>query len=188
MTLICIRAMDAMMNDDALWLETRVKETLPVRVRCTENGILPVREQGEGQDAWMTRLASVVGASDPVIAKYTLHALAAGIRPGDSTRLNALLAEMQTLAPTDAIERALIIQMLLVSSSAVEAMTKAGRAPSMDAQIAISNAAIRLMRLFIQQGDALRRYRSQGTQSVTVTNITADQAIVGNVYGGENKN
>ena len=44
--------------------------------------------------------------------------------------------------------------------------------------------AAKMMRLYLQQFEVLRRYRNAGRQNIQVTHVYADQAIVGDVVQG----
>lgn len=129
---------------------------------------------------WQEKLQNAVGTMDTSIAKYTVNALALGLQGKDDATLNALLAQVQEMEPRNAVERCLLIQMMLISHKAVSAL---GRSSSMfgngEADI---TRAMRFMRLYLQQAETFRKLRGGGQQTITINHVSANQAVVGDVY------
>src|SRR4051794_37424122 len=98
--------------------------------------------------------------------------------------LNAALAAVTGIAPRDEAEAMLAAQMVGVHWLAMDLLRKANdRALLNDA----GNLAVKLLRTYTTQLEALKRYRSVGEQRVVVqhqhVNVTAEQAAV-QVNGG----
>jgi hypothetical protein len=98
--------------------------------------------------------------------------------------LNAALAAVTGIGPQDEAEAMLATQMVAVHWVAMDLLRKANdRALLNDA----GNLAVKLLRTYTTQLEALKRYRSAGEQRVVVqhqhVNVTADQAAV-QVNGG----
>jgi uncharacterized protein (DUF305 family) len=103
-------------------------------------------------------------------------------QPISEQNLNAAVAAVAGIAPRDEAEAMLAAQMVGVHWTAMELLRKANdRALLNDA----SNLAVKLLRTYTAQLEALKRYRSTGEQRVVVqhVNVTADQAAV-QVNGG----
>jgi hypothetical protein len=113
----------------------------------------------------------------------TTH-LAPSTEPVSAETLNAALAAVTGIAPRDEAEAMLAAQMVGVHWLAMDLLRKANdRARLNDA----GNMAVKLLRTYTAQLEALKRYRSAGEQRVVVqhqhVNVTADQAAV-QVNGG----
>jgi hypothetical protein len=113
----------------------------------------------------------------------TTH-LAPSTEPVSAENLNAAVAAVTGIAPRDEAEAMLAAQMVGVHWLAMDLLRKANdRALRNDA----GNLAVKLLRTFPAQLEALKRYRSAGEQRVVVqhqhVNVTADQAAV-QVNGG----
>jgi uncharacterized protein (DUF305 family) len=99
--------------------------------------------------------------------------------PVSAENLNAALAAVTGIAPRDEAEAMLAAQMVGVHWLAMDLLRKANdRAMLNDA----GNLAVKLLRTYTMQIEALKRYRSAGEQRVVVqhqhVNVTADQAAV----------
>jgi len=104
--------------------------------------------------------------------------------PVSAENLNAALAAVTGIAPRDEAEAMLAAQMVGVHWLAMDLLRKANdRALLNDA----GNLAVKLLRTYTTQIEALKRYRSAGEQRVVVqhqhVNVTAEQAAV-EVNGG----
>lgn len=101
--------------------------------------------------------------------------------------LNFMLAVVEDMQPKDQLETLLAVQMAVVHSLA---MNMAGRIAdvSMLPQMEVVGRLLNnLTRTFATQMEALKRYRSNGEQRVTVEHVTVNEggkAIVGNVNLG----
>jgi hypothetical protein len=99
--------------------------------------------------------------------------------PVSMDNLNAALAAVAGIAPRDEAEAMLAAQMVGVHWLAMDLLRKANdRAQRTDA----GTLAVKLLRTFPAQLEALKRYRSAGEQRVVVqhqhVNVTAEQAAV----------
>jgi len=98
----------------------------------------------------------------------------------------SIVADMQ---PRDAVERMLAVQMAAVHVAMIRAGGMLARADQLPQYEAHDRAFNKLGRTFAAQVEALRRHRTGGKQTVTVTvqhvNVAdGGQAIVGNVQTG----
>jgi len=139
-----------------------VLDTLQTKVQVTRTGdaLSAVLATGESYDAWLSRLAEAVGTADTEIAEFTLRMLASGLGRSDDTTLNAILAQMQEMKPRDAVERCLIIQMLLTAHKSVQALSASNLTISPEELEKKLASALRFMRLYLQQCEALRKLRN----------------------------
>jgi hypothetical protein len=116
----------------------------------------------------------------------TTH-LQASNEPVAEANLNAALAAVTGIAPRDEAKAMLAAQMVGVHWIAMALLSKAGSTNERALLNDAGNLAVKLLRTFPAQLDALKRYRSAGEQRVVVqhqhVNVTADQAAV-QVNGG----
>ena len=82
----------------------------------------------------------------------------------------------------------LVVQMCLANEYAVNALSSSDTAVFTEDKERLSAIAAKMMRLYLQQFEVLRRYRNAGRQNIQVTHVYADQAIVGDVVQGGHKN
>jgi hypothetical protein len=104
----------------------------------------------------------------------------------DEGALNFMLAVIKGIQPSDQLETMLAMQMATVHSLT---MGMAGRLKNSDTLAQQDFTERAFNKLFAAQMEALKRYRSNGEQKVTVEHVTVNEggkAIVGNVTpGGE---
>ncbi len=106
--------------------------------------------------------------------------------PGHDER-QFLLSIIRDLAPRDAVERMLAVQLAATHVATIRSarwMAKADNLPQLEAHYTGYN---KLARTFAAQVEALRKHRTGGEQRVTVQHVNVSdggQAIVGNVQRG----
>ena len=91
---------------------------------------------------------------------------------------------IKDMAPRDAVERMLAVQMATTHVATIRAANWLSRAESLPQGQAHSTAYTKLARSFTAQIEALRKHRTGGQQTVTVQHVNVEdggQAIVGNV-------
>ena len=150
-----------------------------VQVARTGDALSAVLAAGESHDVWLSRLAEAVGTTDTEIAEFTLRMLASGLGRSDDTTLNAILAQMQEMQPRDAVERCLLIQMLLTAYKSVQALSVSNLTISSEELEKKIASATRFMRLYLQQCEALRKLRNGGNQTITINHMNVDKAVIG---------
>jgi hypothetical protein len=115
--------------------------------------------------------------------------LKVGNRDGsvDERGLNFLLSVIKGVKPRDQVEALLAAQMAAVHAATMKMAFRLGRTETIPQQDSAERAFNKLARTFAAQVEALKRYRSQGDQTVRVEHVTVNeggQAIVGNVRHG----
>jgi hypothetical protein len=148
---------------------------------------------GVHADAAAARLMNAFGITDLDLAECLMSQIinATNIQPSGvpivEASLNAALAAVTGIAPQDEAEAMLAAQMVGVHWVAMDLLSKAGSTNDRALLNDMGNLAVKLLRTFPAQLDALKRYRSAGEQRVVVqhqhVNVTADQAAV-QVNGG----
>ena len=107
-------------------------------------------------------------------------------RPGNDER-TFMLSVIRDLAPRDAVERMLAVQMAATHVATIRAGGWLSKAENLAQGQAHSTAYTKLARTFAVQVEALRKHRTGGEQRVTVQHVNVSdggQAIVGNVQHG----
>jgi hypothetical protein len=102
--------------------------------------------------------------------------------PVAEANLNAAVAAVTGIAPQDEAEAMLAAQMVSVHWVAMALLSKAGSTTDRALLNDVGNLAVKLLRTYPAQLDALKRYRLAGEQRVVVqhqhVNVTAEQAAV----------
>jgi hypothetical protein len=106
-------------------------------------------------------------------------------QPISEQNLNAAVAAVTGIGPKDEAEAMLAAQMVGVHWTAMELLRQVGATGNRLQFNDAGNLAVKLLRTYTAQIEALKRYRSAGEQRVVVqhVNVTADQAAV-QVNGG----
>mgnify|MGYP003633568692 CR=1 FL=1 len=104
-------------------------------------------------------------------------------------KLNSILPMLLDIAPRDALEGMLAVQMIATHNMSMEmamrVMLPDQTSEGVDMNV---NRANKLMRTFTTQIETLQKYRNKGQQTIQVQHVTVNdggQAIVGNLNGGE---
>ncbi len=106
------------------------------------------------------------------------------VKPYEESNVNGVIAAMHGIAPRDEIEGMLASQMVATHFAAMRQMRKMKNSETIPQQDSNSNLAIKLLRTYTAQMEALQRYRGKGQQKMTVEHVhvhSGGQAIVGNV-------
>jgi uncharacterized protein (DUF305 family) len=168
------------------------RQTPRLAVDRQDGGQVRVMPADVHVDAAGARLMNALGITDLDLAgrlvMQIMNAthLQSTNEPVSAENLNAALAAVAGIAPRDEAEAMLAAQMVGVHWLAMDLLRKTNdRARLNDA----GNMAVKLLRTFTTQIEALKRYRSAGEQRVLVqhqhVNVTAEQAAV-QVNGGGN--
>jgi hypothetical protein len=137
---------------------------------------------------WLSRLEQTFGTDETAFAEHLLNQLVEAIHiidkdPAVTERtVNAALAAVHGIGPRDEAEAMLVAQMVATHGLAMS-LTKVASTSTFPPQIeAALNNAIKLMRTYTAQMEALVRYRRRGEQTVRVEHVhvhPGGQAVVG---------
>ncbi len=102
--------------------------------------------------------------------------------------VNKNTAMFQSIAPRDGLEGMLTAQMIAVHNLSVEMAARVLlKDQSYEGVSENINRSTKLMRTFVAQMEALKKYRNSGKQTIQVQHVNVNeggQAVVGNVEGG----
>lgn len=143
-----------------------------------EGGSLLPRYDGSTAtpESWRQAMQTTFGTDNADTIGYLVQCLGK-VQPKDEQFINACLEGLHDLRPRDHTERLLIVQMMAVHHRACETLAEACRKP-FDRE-RLERHAMRLMRLFAQQAEALKRYRRDATQIISVQHMAVDKALIG---------
>jgi len=167
-------------------LRERWRKTPRVKVAGTEAGIelsLDHPDQAHGQSLLMRAMATGEVDFFGELVSQLGRASAAGSCVNER-RLNFMVAVIKGIEPKDQLETMLAAQMAAVHSLTMEFATRLANAKDLAWRDSAERTFTRLSRTFSMQVEALKRYRSNGEQRVTVEHISVNEggkAIVGNV-------
>lgn len=134
-------------------------------------------------------LVEAIGSADCDFAFGFIYQLVeAGGDELDEQKLNFILSVVKGIKPRDQIEAMLAAQMAAVHSATMKFARKLAEAEFLEPLDSAERTFNKLMRTFVIQMEALKRYRHGGEQTVTVQQVNfteGGQAIVGNVTQGE---
>jgi hypothetical protein len=140
-----------------------------------------------------TRLADALGSVSPDFLEASLHQLiqvashcdcAEG---GAELELNASLALVQSVRPTNELEAALALQLAATHRLAMETMGRLRRGMTRSNADVYGRLSTRLLHAFAAQVEALEKLRRGGKQVVRIERVTLGegaQAIIGTVNHG----
>lgn len=135
-------------------------------------------QNGESAYEQLERLKCQLNVATPELATYLTQVIAS-CQPGTKLEdLNGIVAALGEIQPKDPLETLLVIQMFMANRRAgiaIKESCKAMLPEDQERQVAI---ATRLMRLFTQQMETLRKYRNGNNQTINVNYINANQSVV----------
>jgi hypothetical protein len=154
-------------------------------VHRQEDSQVQIMSAGVHADAAEARTMNAFGITSVDLAERligqimtTTHLRSSNAPVAEGT-LNAALAAVTGIAPRDEAEAMLAAQMVGVHWLAMDLLRKANDRPLLNDA---GNLAVKLLRTYTTQLEALKRYRSAGEQRVVVQHqhvtVTADQAAV----------
>ena len=139
------------------------------------------------------RLMSAFGTAEPLFASFMLagivNAACAGgpQNPPSEFDINGALAAVTGIGARDETEAMLATQMVATHFAAITLLRRLKGADTIPQQDSAGSLAVKLLRTYAMQVEALQRYRGKGQQKVTVEHVhvyPGGQAIVGTVTPG----
>jgi hypothetical protein len=154
-----------------------------------DNGALRIRPPHSDDAGFAARLLDAFGTESPDFANRAMGRLGAIMRPKGSalpnqTEFNAALAAIDGIRPGDEIEAMLAVQMVATHETAMDMLMRAKQADLTPTLQECGSLAVKLLRTYTAQMEALVRLRRGGEQRVIVQHVNVNdggQAIVGPV-------
>lgn len=175
-------------------LDRRImRKRRPVKVAFDDQGL--VDSPHADRAGHVVALAEALGTTSLDFVRASIgrleHASRSSLKArGESAvELNADLALVHAIAPQDELEATLAVQMAGTHALATELLGRARQTDNTEHLQLYGNLAVKLLRTFPAQVEALARHRGKGEQTVTVEHIhkhvtvqPGAQAIVGDVH------
>jgi hypothetical protein len=182
--------------DTALRAERNITRDHPkVRLRVKLNGpadgLNLTPDHPGGHAAWLELVTQSMGATNEVAARWLLEHLLNSMGSKGQSRaaveqeLNGALSMLEEIAPRDAIEAALVTQMVATHALIAAQARRLHGATAIPQLEANGSLLTKMQRIFIAQLEALQRYRGKAPQQVRVEHVhihKGGQAIVGAVH------
>jgi hypothetical protein len=171
-----------------MFLDTREQRRKPPRITVKSRPGKPLKIDMQDIDA--VRLLSAFGTADAGFASLMLNGIintaceGGPAHPAGSAAINEALAAATGIGARDEIEGMLATQMVATHVSAMRALRHLKGSDTVAQQDSNGNLAVKLLRTYTMQLEALQRYRGKGQQKVTVEHVHVNaggQAIVGTV-------
>ena len=144
----------------------------------------------EDEAAGCQHLMRALGTDSADFMAGVLSQLANAVSPGkdaDGAAINFALAVISGVEPKDELETMLAMQMVAVHMATMTFTRRLAHVETIAQQDSAERALNRLMRTYVAQLEALKRYRTGGEQKVLVQHVNVNdggQAIVGTVDRG----
>jgi hypothetical protein len=181
------REIDAMLR-----AHSRMRDSHPrISAKISKSKDSRIVEVGPAHDdtrGWLIRLCNMFGTNQDDVALSELnkliHALNANGGEVNNGSLNAALAAIDGAHPQNEIEAMLLSEMAVTHALAMELIGRAKRAEHLPQFESAGNMAVKLMRTYTAQVEALTKLQRGGEQTVRVEHVhvhSGGQAVVGNV-------
>lgn len=162
-----------------------------------EDGVLHIGAPHSDEGGFAVRVRDCFGTTSHGFESQAIGRLGAIMRRRGAefpteTELNAGLAAIDGMQPRDEMEAMLALQMVATHETAMGMLTRAKQAENMPTLQECGSLAVKLMRTYAAQIEALARLRRGGEQKVVVQHVHVNeggQAVVGNIErtGGTKK-
>lgn len=138
------------------------------------------------RDGWLARLDDLFGSRGRQFPLAQLNHILKFARGSDGkydeAKANALLAAVDGVRPANEVEAMLALQMAVTHDLAMQALMRAQRVDQIPQYESAGGMAVRLLRTFTAQVEALAKLQRGGEQVVRVVHVhPGGQAVVGNV-------
>ena len=168
----------------------------------TEAGTPSITPEDVSKDIALAKMTEALGTADFDLQNYLLNQAMEtcfGFVTAEGRRdeyqaicSNRVMALLHGIKPQDEIESMMAIQMVGVHNLAMETLKRAMLGgQSFDGKDVNVSQATKMMRVFVAQMEALKKYRTGGEQKMIVEHVHVNeggQAIVGTVNQGGGKN
>jgi hypothetical protein len=160
-----------------------------IKVKRTRSKRVEIDSDHSDHLIYLAALLSTFGTTEFAFADQLLNQVlnATKLRTGDpisTSAVNAALAAVAGIGPRDETEAMLAVQMVATHTAAMEFLRQSLQTEYRHHLQDAGNLAVKLLRTYSSQLEALQRYRGKGQQKVTVEHVHVNQggqAIVGNV-------
>ncbi len=167
-------------------LLNKIKEIKFVPKFETSDGALNPKGDQAAFDRYVG-LCKSTGAVSTDLQNHFIRQLYALKGGSSDSHLNAALAFLHSMKPTDEMETMLAAQMFVAHDMTMNTAANVNRCEDMEMNDRYVNRFAKLTNVFRDNLEALNKHRGKGQQKVTVEHVhvhSGGQAIVGTVEGG----
>ena len=155
----------------------------------TKGGIANIGAHHADQDGWLLRLQDAFGTCGECFPLSQLNQILSVSKDAsgayDKIKINALIAAVEGAKPENEVQAMLAVQMAITHEIAGQAMRRMIRVDQIPQYDSAGSMAVKLLRTFAAQVEALAKLQRGGEQVVRVVHVhPGAQAIVGNVVNG----
>lgn len=177
--------------------ERQAKRRLPVAIRNAldpkKPDTLSIGSPHADQQGFVEQLNEAFGTSsfaytDHMLLKLMHSARQRGTSTATEGQLNAGLAFVESIAPTNELEAAIAVNMFATNEAAMDMLSRARHADLMPHVDSYVNAATKLQRTFVAQAEALAKLRRGGEQVVKVVYVDQrTQTVIGEQHNHDGR-
>ena len=162
------------MNEAVPVLDTPL--AAPMTVNIVGGKIDPALMDGETREMWMDRLKDALGTVSDDLANYALVTMFRASKHPDVLKLNAMLEQVRAGCPRDPQELMLLVQMAAVAQRMLESIMENAAIMHED-KLLQSKITAQYATIYARQLEALRKYRRDGNQEITVLHVDHANAV-----------
>ena len=154
-----------------------------------KGSIVKIGAPHSDEAGWTDRLQDLfgtVGTSFPISQLNHVLTLARDVEGQyDAVKINSMLAAIEAVRPADEVQGMIAVQMVATHELAMSILRRAARVDQIPQFDSAANMAVKLMRTFTMQVEALAKLQRGGEQVVRVVHVhPGGQAVIGNVTAG----
>ena len=167
-----------------------MKKELQPKMQPAKRHAARIKMRGKEMVIAREEVMRALGTGSQEFMDGVLRQLANAVSPGkdaDEDAINFGLAVIAGVEPKDELETMLGLQMVAVHLATMTFTRRLAHVETIAQQDSAERALNRLMRTYVAQMEALKRYRTGGEQKVVVQHVNVNeggQAIVGTVDRG----
>lgn len=174
---------------DALKRKRRQAPRYDVKMEGREGGALKLSPSVGGEVTDLARRLNAFGTPSPEFATHMLGQVATAARgqgqhAPTSLQLNAALAAVDGMEPENEAQAMLAVQMVATHTTAMGMLSRMTQAADTTSQQDTANLAIKLLRTYTAQTEAMAKLQRGGEQKVRVEHVhvyPGGKAVVGDV-------
>ena len=163
--------------NDALPTMLEAPPALPVKVGLVDGRLAPELMDGETRAMWIERLKDAMGTESDDLAWYAVLTMFKACRSPEAIKLNAMIEQVRAGHPNDPQEMILMIQMAACAQRLQEAIIADARAQTAEERLMQAKIVHEYGKLYARQMEALRKYRRDGNQQITVLRVDHADAV-----------
>lgn len=160
----------------------KTKQVRTCIIKKGHNGPEPALKVEERAQGWLARVNQAFGVQDVAVGQYLVSTLTHVFRKDADLELvvNGIVGLIREMQPQDALERMALVQIALVHHATMQQASSSFTASPYTREDETKQTC-RLMRLFMQQMAAFRKYRNKASQNIQITHLHSTNTILGDV-------